>query len=32
MKARKWLRQQSKDLYAAEFNALEKRGGGYVEK
>jgi hypothetical protein len=32
---RKWLRQQSKDLYAAGFDALEKRwdkSGGYVEK
>jgi hypothetical protein len=36
---RKWLRQQSKDLYAAGFDALVKRwdkcfnaGGGYVEK
>jgi hypothetical protein len=36
---RKWLRQQSKDFYAAGFKALEKRwdkcisvGGGYVEK
>jgi hypothetical protein len=36
---RKWLRQQSKDLYAAGFDALLKRwdrcinvGGGYVEK
>jgi hypothetical protein len=35
----KWLRQQSKDFYAAAFNALVKRwdkcvsvGGGYVEK
>jgi hypothetical protein len=35
----KWLRQQSKDLYAAGFDALVKRwdkcinvGGGYVEK
>jgi hypothetical protein len=36
---RKWLRQQSKDFYAAGFNALVKRwgkcisvGGGYVEE
>jgi hypothetical protein len=36
---RKWLRQQSKDFYAAGFEALIKRwdkyisvGGGYVEK
>jgi hypothetical protein len=36
---RKWLRQQSKDFYAASFHALVKRwgkcinvGGGYVEK
>jgi hypothetical protein len=36
---RKWLRQQSKDLYAADFDALVKRwdncinvGGGYVDK
>jgi hypothetical protein len=36
---RKWLRQQSKDSYAAGFDALVKRwdkciivGGGYVEK
>jgi hypothetical protein len=35
----KWLRQQSKDFYAASFDALVKRwnkcinvGGGYVEK
>jgi hypothetical protein len=35
----KWLRQQSKDLYAVGFNTLIKRwdkcisvGGGYVEK
>jgi hypothetical protein len=35
---RKWLRQQSKDSYAAGFDALKKRrdncisvGGGYVE-
>jgi hypothetical protein len=39
MKARKLLRQQSKDFYAAGFDALVKRweksenvGGGYVEK
>jgi hypothetical protein len=38
-KVPKWLRQQSKNLYAAGFNALIKRwdkcinvGGGYVEK
>jgi hypothetical protein len=38
MKVRKWLRQQSKDFYAAVLNALVKRGdtcinvsGGYVE-
>jgi hypothetical protein len=38
-KARKWLRQQSKDFYAAGFDALVKLwdkcsnvGGGYVEK
>jgi hypothetical protein len=37
--ARKWLIQQSKDFYAADFDALLKRwdkcinvGGGYVEK
>jgi hypothetical protein len=37
--ARKWLRQQPKDFYAAGFDALVKRwdrcinvGGGYVEK
>jgi hypothetical protein len=37
--ARKWLRQQSKDFYAAGFDALIKRwgkcinvGGGYVDK
>jgi hypothetical protein len=37
--AQKWLRQQSKDVYAAGFDALVKRwdkctnvGGGYVEK
>jgi hypothetical protein len=29
---RKWLRQPSKDFYAAGFDALVKRGGGYVEK
>jgi hypothetical protein len=36
---RKWLRQQSKDFYAAGFDVLVKRcdtcisvGGGYVEK
>jgi hypothetical protein len=36
---RKWLKQQSKDFYAAGFDALVKRwgkcinvGGGYVEK
>jgi hypothetical protein len=36
---RKWLRQQSKDFYAAGFDALVKRwdkcvnvGEGYVEK
>jgi hypothetical protein len=36
---RKWLRQQSKDFYAAGFDALVKLwdkcinvGGGYVEK
>jgi hypothetical protein len=36
---RNWLRQQSKDFYAAGFDALVKRwdkcinvGGGYVEK
>jgi hypothetical protein len=36
---RKWLRQQSKDFYAAGFDALVKRwdmcmdvGGGYVGK
>jgi hypothetical protein len=35
----KWLRQQSKDLYAAGFDAMVKQwdkcinvGGGYVEK
>jgi hypothetical protein len=39
MEVRKWLRQQSKDLYAADFDALVKRwgkcinvGGRYVEK
>jgi histone-lysine N-methyltransferase SETMAR len=38
-KVRKWLRQQSKDFYAAGFEALVKRwdkcvsvAGGYVEK
>jgi hypothetical protein len=37
--ARKWLRKQSKDFYAAGFNALVKRWdkcfsvvGGYVKK
>jgi hypothetical protein len=37
--ARKWLRQQSKHFYAADFEALVKHwdkcisvGGGYVEK
>jgi hypothetical protein len=37
--ARKWLRKQSKNFYAAGFDALVKRwdkcvsvGGGYVEK
>jgi hypothetical protein len=36
---RKWLRQQSKDVYAAGFDALVKRwdkcinvGGGYIKK
>jgi hypothetical protein len=36
---RKWLRQQTKDFYAAGFDALAKRwdkcidvGGGYAEK
>jgi hypothetical protein len=36
---RRWLRQQSKDFYAAGFDSLVKRrdkcinvGGGYVEK
>jgi hypothetical protein len=36
---REWLRQQSKDVYAARFDALVKQwdmcinvGGGYVEK
>jgi hypothetical protein len=35
----KWLRQQSKDFYAADFDALVRRwdkcinvGGGYVKK
>jgi hypothetical protein len=39
MEVRKWLRQQSKDFYAACFDALVKRwdkyiniSGGYVEK
>jgi hypothetical protein len=39
MEVRKWLRQQSKDFYAAGFDALVKRwdkcinvGGGCVEK
>jgi hypothetical protein len=39
MEAQKWLRQQSKDFYAAGFDALVKRwdkcinvGGGHVEK
>jgi hypothetical protein len=39
MEAQKWLRQQSKDSYAADFDAMVKRwdeciivGGGYVEK
>jgi hypothetical protein len=39
MEARKWLRQQSKDFYAAGFDALVKQlrkyinvGRGYVEK
>jgi hypothetical protein len=39
MEMRKWLRQQSKDFYAAGFHALVKRwdkyidvGEGYVEK
>jgi hypothetical protein len=39
MGARKWLRQQSKDFYAASFDALIKQwdkcinvGGGYIEK
>jgi hypothetical protein len=38
MEVRKWLRPQSKDFYAAGFNALVKRwdkcihvGGAYVE-
>jgi hypothetical protein len=30
--ARKWLRHRSKDFHAAGFDALVKRGGGYVEK
>jgi hypothetical protein len=36
---RKWLRQQSKDFYSADFDAMAKRwdkciivGGGYVEE
>jgi hypothetical protein len=39
MEVRKWLRQQSKDFYAAVFDVLVKRcdkcinpGGGYAEK
>jgi hypothetical protein len=39
MDARKWLRQQSKDFYTADFGAMVKRwdkcinvDGGYVEK
>jgi hypothetical protein len=39
MKVREWLRQESKDFYAAGFQALVKRwdkcvnvGGGYVGK
>jgi cation transport regulator ChaB len=39
MEVRKWLRQQSRDFYAAGFNTLVKQwdkcinvGGGYVEK
>jgi hypothetical protein len=39
MAVRKWLRQQSKDFYATEFDALVKRwdkcmnvGGEYVER
>jgi hypothetical protein len=39
MKARKWLRQQSKDFYAVGFDTMMKRldkciniGGGHVEK
>jgi hypothetical protein len=39
MEVRKWLRQQSKDFYAASFNVLVKGwdrciivGGGYMEK
>jgi hypothetical protein len=39
MEVRKWLRQQSKDFYAAGFDAPVKRwdkcidvGGGYVEQ
>jgi hypothetical protein len=29
---RKWLRQQSKDFYAAGFDAPDNVAGGYVEK
>jgi hypothetical protein len=39
MEVRKWLRQQSKDFYAAGFDPLVKQwdkcinvGGGYVER
>jgi hypothetical protein len=39
MEVQKWLRQQSKDFYAARFDTLVKRwdkcinvGGGYVKK
>jgi hypothetical protein len=39
MEVRKWLRQYSKDFYAASFDTLVKRwskcitvGGGYIEK
>jgi hypothetical protein len=39
MKVQKWLRQQSKDFYAMDFDTLVKRwdkcisvGGGYIEK
>jgi hypothetical protein len=39
LEVRKWLRQQSKDLYAAGFDALVKRWdkctnvrGGYIKK